>query len=715
MDVGLKSTFETLARPVDLIRNYRRSDFQPDLVAGLTVAILLLPQAIAYALIAELPAEMGLYSAILAAIVGGLWGSSKHLHTGPTNATSLLVLGTLLAVAQPGTPEFLTAAAVLTVMVGLFRLLLGLGRLGVLVNFVSDSVVIGFTAGAAVLIAVNQIRHLLRLDFPSSPGLAATFEGIVTHINQVHWPTLALGSGVIGLLVILLLVNPKLPGPLIAMLASAVLVALLGLTEVGVQTIGEIPRSLPPFSLPRFSNFRMIADLSSGALAVGALGLVEAVSTARAISAFSGQRLDSNQEFVGQGLACLVCGLFSGYTPSGSPSRSVVNYRSGARTQMAGVFSGLFVLAVMLVAGPLTRYLPRAALAGVLIFIAFRMVDRAEVVRIWRGTRGDAFILVLTTAGTLLLPLHFAVLTGILISFAVYIMRTSVPRVVSIKPDDNFRHLVPDSPQPDCTELAIFDVLGDLYFGAVNHVENMILEHFNDHPSQRILLIRMRDVHHLDISGVHVLESLARACRERGGDMYLTWVRPTVMDRLERTGFVHYLGEDHFLDLDDAVSYLFYHVIDPAICIYECPVRTFRECQNLPKRAMPEEIRLHKDTAFEETPRIKPGQLWKALHGPQPPHIIDVREPREFAQGHIPEAHLIPLPELIHKKPELPGDGLVVFVCRGGRRSTRAAHLMRHLGYTNAHALEGGMLAWEAAGLLEAVDKESSDDGQPVP
>ena len=715
MDLSLRAAFRTLLKPINLFRGYQRADFQPDLIAGLTVAILLLPQAIAYALIAELPAEMGLYTAIMSAIVGGLWGSSHHLHTGPTNATSLLVLGTLLAVAQPGDPRFLTAAATLTVMVGLFRFFLGLGRLGVLVNFVSDSVVIGFTAGAAVLIAVNQVRHLLRLDLPSSPGLITTVQGIVTHLDQTHLPTLALGSGVIALLIILLLVNPKLPGPLIAMLTAAAGVALFSLPELGVQTIGEIPRSLPPFSPPALPSMAMIAELSSGALAVGALGLVEAISTARAISGFSGQRLDSNQEFVGQGLACLVCGFFSGYTPSGSPSRSVVNFRSGAKTQMAGVFSGLIVLAVTLVAGPLTRFLPRTALAGVLIFTAFRMVDRAEVARIWRSTRGDSLILILMTAGTLLLPLHFAVLAGILASFAVYVIRTSVPRVVSIKPDEHFRHLVPNSPQPDCPELAIFDVLGDLYFGAVNHVESTILEHAKNHPTQRLLLIRMRDVHHLDISGVHVLESLARAWRDRGGDMYLTWLRQPVRDRMQRTGFIDYLGEDHFLELDDAVSYLFYHAIDPAICIYECPVRTFRECQNLPKRALPEEIRLHGDADYDDTPTIKAQQLWNELHRDQPPFIVDVREPREFARGHIPNARLIPLPKLIKEKPDLPQDGKVVFVCRGGRRSTRAAHLMQHLGQANAYALEGGMLAWETAHLLEAVDEEELDDGQPVP
>ncbi len=251
----------------------------------------------------------------------------------------------------------------------------------------------------------------------------------------------------------------------------------------------------------------MIAKLSSGALAIGAIGLVEALSVARSIASQTGQRLDSNQEFIGQGLANIVCGLFSGFASSGSFSRSAVNQTSGARSPLASVFSGLFVFIAALLLGPLTAYIPRAALAGVLLVIAYGMIDRKEIVRISHGTPGDVFIMAVTFVATLLLSLQFAVLIGILSSFAVYILRTSVPRVVSVLPDDNFKHLIHQPKKPLCPQLVIFKILGDLYFGAVSNVEKTIHDHLARHPDQRYVLLSMESVNQCDISGIHILES----------------------------------------------------------------------------------------------------------------------------------------------------------------------------------------------------------------
>jgi sulfate permease, SulP family len=702
---NIRETLSYFLQPVRFIRSYQVQNLRPDALAGLTVAIVLLPQAIAYALIAELPPQVGLYSAILAAIVGGLWGSSSHLHTGPTNATSLLVLATLLPLAQPGSPEFLIAAGLLAVLVGIFRLVMGVAHLGVLVNFVSDSVIIGFTTGAGVLIGINQLRHLLRLEFPSSPGLIDTLQSIFQNLPETHWLTLGIGLGVVALLVILQRVNPDLPGPLISMALATLVVFIFGLDEIGIKTIGQLPRELPPLTkLPL--NLELIAQLSSGVLAVGAIGLVEAMSTARSVASFSGQRLDSNQEFVGQGLANIACGLFSGYTVSGSPSRSMVNYRSGAKTSLAGIFSGVFVLVSMFLLAPAAAYLPQAALSGVLIYTAYRMVDRQEIARIWRGARGDALILAITLFGTLFLPLQFAVLSGILSSFALYIIRTSVPRVIPVLPDDNFRHFLHQPEKPQCPQLAIIDILGDLYFGAVNHVEKTLLDRLEKNPDQRFLLLRMQNVLQCDISGIHALETILRAWRDHGGDVYMVRVHKPVLDRMKRTGFHRQLGEDHFLDEDSAIAHLFYRVLDPAICIYESEVRAFRECQNLPKRLLPEDsnIPLYTEIPHGQVNHIEPHRLWEELHGENPPLVIDVREPREFKQGHISQAKLIPLLDLLANHHKLPEERPVVFVCGGGRRSARATYLYQSKGYENLRVLRGGMSAWEAAGLFEAIE-----------
>lgn len=694
-------------RPVYLLRSYQRSDLRPDLIAGLTVAIVMLPQAIAYALLAELPPQVGLYSAIVAAIVGALWGCSHHLQNGPTNTISLLVLSILLPVAKVGSAEFLVAAGVMAVMAGIFQIVLGLARLGVLVNFVSDSVVVGFTAGAGVLIGVNQLRNLLRLDIPGGQSLVTTLSGYFTHIADTHWISLIIGVGVILLIALLRAFKPKWPGPLFGMVAAASLVGILGLDQQGIMVIGELPRSLPPLArLPL--DFELITQLTSGALAVGAIGLVEATAIARSIASQSRQRLDSNQEFVGLGLANIATGFFSGYPNSGSYVRSGVNFTAGARTSAAGFFSGLFVLAGMLLLAPLAAFVPRTALAGVLLVTAYGMVDRKEIGRILRGTRGDAIIMVTTFLATLFLPLQFAVISGILLSFAVYIMRTSVPQVVPVLPAENFRHFTHQPDKAACPQLAIFDILGDLYFGAASHVEETLRSHLARNPTQRFLLLRMISVVQCDISGIHALESIVRLLRERGGDVYMMRTQKTVMDLMASTGFEEALGSDHYLSYDDAIRHLYHRVLDPVICIYECEARVFRECQNLPRPGKhPVEADIHTDIPPGDIASIGAKALWDALHGETPPQVIDVRERREFRRGHIPGAELVPLFELFSNPAVVPRDHLVVFVCRGGRRSTRATAQFARQGYTNTKVLEGGMLAWEAAGLLEAIDEHT--------
>lgn len=696
-----------LQRPVRLLRTYDRANLRPDLVAGLTVAVILLPQAIVFALIADLPPQMGLYAAIIGAFMGALWGSSNQAHTGPTNAISLLVLSALSNTAVSGN-QFILAAGLMAVMVGVFQLVVGLARLGLLVNFVSHSVIVGFASGAGVLIAIKQLNPLLGVTFPSESPFAA-LGGIVTHLSEAHWATVGLGIGTMVLIVILRKINPKLPTALISMVIASLVVFLFRLDESGVAVIGQLTSSFPPLAdLPLF-DLELIGRLSTGALAIGAIGLVQTMAIARSAATQTGQRLDSNQEFVGQGLSNIFAGFFSGYPCAASFSRTAVNLEVGAKTPLSAVFSSIFVLVAIFVLAPLTAFLPRAALAGVLIITAYSMIDRAEIARIWRGTRGDAAIMVVTFLGTLLLEIEFAVLTGILFSFALYIMRTSTPRVQAVLPDHNFKHFTYQPDKDPCPQLAIIDILGDLYFGAVNHVEETILAYAEQHPGQRFLLLRMHSVNICDFSGIHMLENVVRTYRDRGGDVFLVRVSAPVQKLMASTHFDKHLGADHFLADDEAISQIFHHVLDPAICIYECPVRAFRECQNLPKQTT--YLNLPGGTVFPESRivNVTPKQLWRRLHNGQDekpePFVVDVREPREYQRGHIPEAELMPLPTLLEGKGRFPNDRQIIFVCRSGRRSRRAAHALRQIGCTNVAVLKGGMQNWESKGLLRAIEK----------
>ncbi len=648
---------------------------------------------------------MGVYTAVIAGVIGALWGSSNQVHTGPTNAMSLLVLSILLGSFAPGTPDFITAAGMLAVMAGLFQLIMGVARLGMLVNFVSHSVVVGFAAGAGVLIAIRQIPSLLGLT-AGVHSIGQTIVGIFSDLSEINSATALLGIGTIVLLIVLQRINRKIPGASIAMIMASALVYIFDLTDEGVAVIGELPQELPSLADLPLLDLDLITSLLTGALAVAAIGLVETSAISRSIATQTGQRLDSNQEFIGQGLANLSVGFFSGYPSAGSFSRSAVNFNAGARSPLAALFSSAFVLIAVFATAPLAAFLPRSALAGVLIVVGIGMIDRKEISRIWGGSTGDAIIMLVTLLGTLFLDIAFAILAGIVLSFARYILRTSMPRVNQVIPDEDFRHLTYQPDQPSCPQLSVIDIHGDLYFGAVNHIEEIIHKQLEKEQNQRFLLIRMDNVNQCDFTGIHMLESVVRTYRDRGGDVFMMQVGYRVNKVMDSTGFRNTLGFDNFLPEDQAISYLFYRVLDPAVCIYECPHRVFVECQNLPKQLYSDGIvPREEDYLADEAVQIEPMILWEELRShPQDFSIIDVREPREYRRGHIPNSILIPLPTILSGEYKYEGteSQRTILVCRSGRRSRRAARLLLTKN-GKIEIVRGGMLAWEAAGLLQAI------------
>ncbi len=696
---------EFFLRPLKVFRGYSLTDLRPDMIAGLTVAVVLLPQAIAYAMIAELPPEVGLYAAVVGAIVGALWGSSLHLHTGPTNASSLLVLASLVTVAPPGSPEFIAAAGYLAVLVGLIKLAMGMARMGVLVNFVADSVVVGFTAGAGILISLNQLKHMLRVDLPASPEIIQTIRSLVAHLDQLHQPSLYLGLGTIVLVAFLKKFLSRLPAALIGMVAASTVVGLGHLDEQGVRVLGAIPRSLPPLTGLPLLSADLFWKLTAGALAVSAIGLVEAISSARNIAARSGQHLLSNQEFVGQGLASMAAGFFSGYTVSGSFTRSAINYEAGGRTPVASIFSGIFVMVAMMVFAPLAVYLPRTALAGVLLVTAYGMIDRKEMKKILKSSRGDSAVMISTMLATVLLPLEFAVLAGMLVSFARYLIKSSTPSVVSVVPDQTFRHFEEAGMRAVCPQLGIINVEGSLYFGAVHHVEEVIRENQVACPQQKFLLLRLNMVDHCDVSGIHMLAGVVSSYRRRAGDVFLDGVRPKVMEMIHLYGFDEVVGDGNILNGSDAISHLFHKVLHPGYCVYECRVRVFAECQALPKDDHPANLPEDTDPTDHDIDQISPTALKLLLDDPYDELVlIDVRELSEFRKWHIPGTVNVPLRDLADNVPLVKADQSVVFVSRIGRRSDLAGVIMLDYGQSRVFNLKGGMLAWEAAGFPLAVE-----------
>jgi SulP family sulfate permease len=341
-----------------------------DLIAGLTGAIIVLPQGVAFATIAGLPPEYGLYAAMVPAIIGALFGSSWHLVSGPTTAASIVLFSVLSAHAEPGGVAYVQMALTLTFMVGAIQLALGAARLGVLINFISHSVVIGFTAGAAILIATSQVKHFFGIAIPRGTSFADTWEALATRLHEVDpyvllvsLTTLAIGCGAALL--------PKLPYMIAAMLGGSLLSVLLkayaGPAAAGISTVGALPGSLPPLSMPGF-DLGTIKELATAALAVSLLALTEAISIARALAVRSGQEIDGNQEFIGQGLSNLLGSFFSAYVATGSFNRSGLNYTAGAQTPLASIFASGLLVAIVLLVAPFAAYLPNAAMAGVLFW-----------------------------------------------------------------------------------------------------------------------------------------------------------------------------------------------------------------------------------------------------------------------------------------------------------------------------------------------------------
>jgi len=390
----LRTVAILFAQPIRLVRTFTPDTLRADFLAGLTVGLVLLPQSLAFAILGGLPPIVGLYSALTATIVGALWGSSSHLNSGPTNTAAIITLSVLAPIITVGSSEFVTAASLIAVMAGIIRLVMGIARLGMLVNFVSDAVAVGFTAGAGILILSNQIGPLLRIDLPPGAGILTTITETATHLDAIHLPSLAIGLATIIIILLAPRFTRKVPAVLLSITIVSPIVWFLDLKAQGVRVMGPVPPGLPPLAQLPIFDLDLIGHLANGALALAIIGLVEAVAIARAIAGYSGQRIDSNQEFVGQGLANIVSGIFSGMPCSGSFNRSALAYQSGGQTALTAIVSGITVFLATTVLGPFLAEVPRAALAGALAVTAWSMVDQRAMARIWRGSRGEAVIMI---------------------------------------------------------------------------------------------------------------------------------------------------------------------------------------------------------------------------------------------------------------------------------------------------------------------------------
>ncbi len=559
-----------------------RDTLKADLIAGLTGAVVVLPQGVAFAMIAGLPPVYGLYTAMVPPIIAARFGSSRHLISGPTTAISIVVFATIAKFAEPGSAKFVQMALTLTFLAGVYQLALGLARMGTLVNFISHSVVVGFTAGAAVLIASSQLNHFFGMHIPSGESFLHTWRDIFQQIDEANLYVTGIATVTLMSLIVLMRLKPRWPVMLVAMVIGSVMAMLIGVAAHGIRVVGQLPQHLPPFSLPDL-HLASIRQLGSAALAIAMLGLVEAVSIARSVASKSGQRIDGSQEFIGQGMANVVGSFFSSYASSGSFTRSGVNYTAGAVTPLSGVFAALALALIVLLVAPLAAHLPIAAMAAVLLVVAWRLIDFHHIKAILTTSKRETSVLLTTFFATLFVELEFAIYVGVMLSLIIYLMRTSQPAVVTRVPDPGSpnRHLVTDPKLPECPQLKIVRIDGSLYFGAVDHVQEQLHRIYEQSPRQKHLLLIGNGINFVDIAGAELLTAEARNRKARGGGLYLVKIKEEACNTLRRGGFRDLIGPEHiFLTKADAIETVFYK-LDPDVCAH-CDKRIFLECQKLP-------------------------------------------------------------------------------------------------------------------------------------
>lgn len=566
------------------LSTYSWAKLQGDLFAGLTVAAVAVPQAMAYATIFGMPPQYGLYTAIVMTTVGSLLNGSRHLINGPTNAISIAMLSALAVIAEE---HRIAAAVMMSLMVGTIQIAITIFRLGDLSKFISSAVIVGFTCGASVLLLMDQLKHALGLNSQADPHVhfVKRFYETLTQGGTPHWTTIALAALTIVVVVLCRWINRRwrlgLPELLLGIVASAMVVWFLRLDvpESGVALVGRVPRGLPPFSVPSM-DWSLASELAGSAVAIAFLGLLEAIAMAKSLAAKSQQKLDINQQCLSEGGANIVGSFFNCFPGSGSLTRSYINYSAGAKTQWSGVFSAVGVAITMLAIGPLAAYIPKSALAGVLVLTALRMIDFSALKFHWKATSFDRIILVATALSAVLISIEFCILIGVLLSFLLYVPRAA--RIwlseLTITADGKVRELKPDDRR--CEYFRIYNLEGELFFGCAPEFE-LLLDHIAADPlnSANVMLLRVKRLHNPDAMCLDILQQWIRNQRERGVTVLLSEVRADLERALKNLGMEKLIGEENiFYESQE----LYYSTVQAMQRGYE--ILGNQHCQNCPKQ-----------------------------------------------------------------------------------------------------------------------------------
>ncbi len=545
---------------LEWLPNYKTTQLKGDMAAGLTVGVMLIPQGMAYAMLAGLPPIYGLYASILPLIVYALMGTSRQLAVGPVAMVSLLVAAGVGAMAEPGSTEFISYAIMLALLVGIIQFSMGLFRLGFLVNFLSHPVISGFTSAAALIIGFSQLKHLLGINIPRSNYIHEIIGNAFANMSDVNLYTLGIGVVAIGLILLIKKVKIPVPGPLLAVIFGIGAVALGGLSEEGVKIVGTVPEGLPALMIPTFS-FDKLQQLLPIALTISFIGFMESIAVAKAIQAkHKNYKVIPNQELLALGAANIAGSFFQAFPTTGGFSRTAVNDQAGAKTGMASIISAVLIALTLLFLTPLFYYLPKAILASVIMVAVFGLIDFKEAIHLWKTDRGDFLALIITFIGTLSLGIEEGILIGVVLSLGIIIYRTTKPHFAILgkipgKPHYKNTDRFPELEQRP--ELLIFRIDARLYFANVSFLRDTLEELMEERgKGLKALIFDADSVNGIDSSALHALEEIIDDCKANGIAFYLVGAKGPVRDIFYKTHLIDKIGEEHcFMRIQHAVDY----------------------------------------------------------------------------------------------------------------------------------------------------------------
>ena len=507
----------TIVSAAGWLRNYGQKDLARDFSAALIITVMLVPQSMAYALLAGLPPIYGLYASTVPAIIYALFGTSKHMPVGPPALMALLTFTSVSAIAKPGSEEYISYVLLLAFMVGVLQLALGLLQMGFLTNFISHPVLSGFIYASAVIIGLSQVKHFLGIESADDHSTLGMIASILQKVGNTNWIPLVIGLLGVAAIVLLGRFAPRIPGALVAVVAATLAVYLLSLDGQGIKVVGEVPRGLPRLSMPAL-DFEVMTTLVPATLIVAFVGFIESISVAKAIAAREKYKIDSNQELRALGLANVGAAFFSGFPVAGSFSRTAVQYQSGGRTQMASIITALMVIATLLVLTPLFYYLPNAALAAVIVVAVYKLLDFREARHIFKIRSSDGLTLLITFLVTLLVGVEQGIIAGAAFALLAFLRRTAYPEVIElgyVEREDTFKGLRSYPGAKTFPEALILRFDARLYFANIPFLEEYLISEIPDRPELKYVIIDSRGINDIDVTALEGLEDLISEYRSR--------------------------------------------------------------------------------------------------------------------------------------------------------------------------------------------------------